>query len=227
LRVFREIYLVPNPTLTSLVLVLQEEEYSWFVKHQELMRYSNLKGYVAAINKNKRDYSELSNLAPDFVQFTQTFSPNIKKLRSSASSFPSYSIEQSITYQKNIENDQSIDPKQWLVWKSNSCRLDAFFTIFVFCIMNDSRFDINVLNKDSNKEFKNTINSIMNSKDLASIQKSVDDFAIYREKNEKETVGDYHSIIRLFSLLDELSIFKISITDKTNCACGMTLENFH
>ena len=87
--------------------------------------------------------------------------------------------------------------------------------------MNNKQFEIDLLNKNNNQELKKTINSIMNSSDLSCIQQSVDNFAKYREVQENEKVGEYHSIVRLFALFGELDVFKTSIIDKTNCVCGL------
>jgi len=101
------------------------------------MRYSNLKGY-AAINKNKRNHSEILNLTiqnplNDSQALTSpkpiasTYSPNLKMKRVSKSNFPSSSNEKSIAYKKNVPTHQGISSKQWLTWNLNSCRLDVFF----------------------------------------------------------------------------------------------------
>ena len=113
---------------------------------------------------------------------------------------------------------------QWLVLESNSCRLDSFFTIFQFCILHNLHFDINALNNKSNRKIRDTIDAINNGENIAFIQQQIRNFALYRQIKHKEKIGELHSIVPLFTELNDVPYFYFSINDVKDCTCGQSIS---
>jgi len=109
-------------------------------------------------------------------------------------------------------------------WNLNSCRLDAYFTLVAFIALNDSRFSLELVKSREHRKLKETLINIKNSSNIETIQKLVDNFAIYRESKFKEKVGDLYSITPLFQFFQELSQFQFAIEDKKVCQCKAVLK---
>ena len=230
-----------NPTLDSLVLVLQEEEYSWYLKQQEQIRYSNPKGYARL---TKRNHAELSQYSNDSVKDRDqevttypfksplkheehlnpviSFSPKVKRKKIVTQS----KTKKELPIHIKLPRGSNADPKQWLQWKDHSCRLDAFFTLVVFCILNDQRFNVDMITNFQDQELKNTFALILKADSVKYIQEKVDSFAMYRNLHANEKVGESHSIVRLFTLFNKMNEFLTSLEDQINCKCGLDKRVF-
>lgn len=117
-------------------------------------------------------------------------------------------------------NDQD-EGKQWLIWHSQSCRLDAFVTISVFSILGDKLFSIQSLDSRSNRKLKSLLLGIQQCNNITAIQENVDFFALYRQIKDKEEIGKSHSIVPLFCLF-ETPNFIFNLQDQKICNCGFS-----
>jgi len=69
-----------------------------------------------------------------------------------------------------------------------------FFTIMILSVMNDNRFDLDSLHTKGSQSLKITLSSMAESVRVCSIQRLVDNFAKIRQTQNKEKIGEIHSI---------------------------------
>ena len=199
------------------------------------MRYSSQNNYLK-LSKKRKGYDEIDSSSdfqknPISIQDTplgKGYSPSLKKQKfPTPSSDPSNFSEKSPILIKNLKKVKD-KPRQWLLWKANSCRLDAFFTILVFSISNDNNFNINNFNSEENLKLKDTLIEIAKSNSIKVIQDLFEDFAFYREIELGEKVGEEHSITSLFNCFHKNSQFIFSLKDERSCQCGfVSIRSFN
>lgn len=218
--------------MDSLVNVLKEEEYNWFLKHQEILRYSNKENF-ATLRKRKaadisKDYHSPEKQNESSKSLKEKASPylessNLKRMKSNTESARFKATPLKIELNGSTEADcVSNNLHEWLKWNSYSCRLDAFFTIIIFAILDDANFSFDLLKTRANRKLKETLHKIKIEENISGVQKQVDDFAKYRQFKFGEEIGRLHSIIPLFTQFEEINEFQFKINDFKSCKCGKT-----
>jgi len=159
-------------------------------------------------------------------------SDSLLKKNETKGSVPCYSLKKqkmNTDNKKAKENSLLINlKKSWLKWKLNSCRLDSFFTILIFTILGDERFNVDSLTGRENRKMKEIVDQLLHAKTLEEIQPIITDFALYRQMKLKEKVGEDHSIVPLFMHFGNSYHFLFSIQDNKVCNCGFKIErNFN
>lgn len=206
--------------------VLKEEEYEWFLKQQQKMRLTMALNY-GTIGKKRKNTEISKEIQPSSQKepikpSTSTEKPKLKK-----SKLLDGKIEpkEPIIKFNGFNTPEVQSPNQWLIWRSNSCRLDAFFTIMMFSLVNDESFNLNCLNTESNRRLRETLQEMSDCKNVTSVQKNLELFGYYRQLNNGELFGEICSIVPLFTQLGEVVAFKFSLKDKRNCKCGKKSTN--
>jgi len=211
------------------------------MKQQETLRYQEKNGFANVERKRKIDkisQEERENstelLKKNTLQnISSPYLESAKKKRLKDNNFAQKNQEtKKYQYNKTNQEESKLDiqalfttstidkQNQWLTWKSNSCRLDAFFTILIFTILNDERFSVTQIKKQENKKFKEILIKIQEATDVSEIQFLLDQYALYRQRRFKEKVGEKYSITPLFNIFNIIPEFLFDLKDKKICNCG-------
>jgi len=141
-----------HPTLDSLINVLRQEEYDWYLKQKNLLRIPRKVTY----SKLKRKTDEIAK-DPKNPSLNEVSFPCVPKSPSSANKKafselkkqkfndqPSFSPKSKVEFPKSNKKtsyslNMVLDSQPWLVWEAYSCRLDCFFSIVIFTLLFDER----------------------------------------------------------------------------------------
>ena len=118
------------------------------MKHQQTLRHSTKSQFTIISKKRKTppnsmplSFEEIKPCKGNEIEsnvLKSGYSPKKKKSKQPEKTQPETLIKIDLD---NPNSKKSLNPRPWLVWKDQSCRLDAFFTIVVFAILNDKSFD--------------------------------------------------------------------------------------
>jgi len=169
-----------------LIKALQDEEFDWFLKQQQFMRFRDKSTFIN-LNKKKKELITPQELPPvekneetksdqvlEAVSFlNEAYTPKKKKFKLNDYIVSANKENKEVIYRKNPQESPHLD---WLKWKENSCRLDSFFTILIFSIVSDSAFDLKLFKGQENQKFKETLESLLKAKHVNIVQQCLNGF---------------------------------------------------